>query len=191
MPTNVSCASSTRTCRPSVAERRGRGRRPPRRARRASGRARATTRPAATATRPNGSPWSSHAVAMSASSAGNASALGVEAHADDHRARAVGLGEDARELAVVDHEVVRPLHARPSNPADRAHRLGRGDGRGQRHQVHALGRQLRAAAAPTPGARRPAPRSTCGRAGPGPRSARRPPRPRPRPRTRGPAASSR
>ena len=58
---------------------------------------------------------------MSASSAGNASGAHVEAHPDHDRARAVGLGEDARELAVVDHDVVRPLQPGASTPATCAH----------------------------------------------------------------------
>ena len=55
-----------------------------------------------------------------ASSAGSASGCTLQTHPDDDRARAVGLGEDAGELAVVDHDVVRPLQPGASTAADRA-----------------------------------------------------------------------
>ena len=90
------------------------------------------------------------------------------------------LGEDPGELAVADDEVVRPLQP-GVDPADLAHRVDRGERRRPSSRgASRSGGERRAAAAPTRAATRPAARPTCGRAGPGPRSARRRPRPRPR-----------
>ena len=116
---------------------------------------------------------------MSASSAGTTRQCTFSPMPTTTAPRAVGLGEDPRELAVVDDEVVRPLEPRV-DARELAHRVDRGEPGGQRHEVRGARRRAAAAAAPTPAATRRAARPTCARAGPGPRSARRRPRRRPR-----------
>ena len=65
----------------------------------------------------------------------------IEAHADHHPARAVSFGENSRELAVIDHEIVRPLEAR-LEPGDFIDRFRGGDAGCERHEVQTFGREV-------------------------------------------------
>ena len=119
---------------------------PPARGRRRSRRGR---RRAARRGRPDGRPRGCTRWPIAASSAGNALPVHVAARAHDHAARRPSrLGEEPGQLAVADHEVVRPLEpaatpghlARPRRPAATAGghhhevRLARPGARPQEHR---------------------------------------------------------
>ena len=107
-----------------------------------------------------------HAVAVNAMLGREVVPLHVQSHADDERVPSC-FREEARELAVVDHHVVRPLHTRV-DPARLGDGRDRGQARGQRHEVPTLASAVRGAAAPRRAATRPGVRPNCGPSRPRP-----------------------